>query len=740
MNSKEIIDKKKEILFFLSKRQLRNVFELLTKIATDNQDWKTLELLNELETNYKFMLHYLFEGTEDRERENVYRNLLRSLYEITDDLMDKLLKVDSNNIFYEKLRLNSLKAFSSVDDFHFQLKEVSSALSLLNLIEDEAEMKKKAKELIVKRERIAAEMFNALFVSSRATDEDLVDYKKFVEGNETDIREKCLFISAIMLSTLHRFDSRKVQLLMYTSVSDDMQLRARSVVGLIIVMQMYDIRWQYYPELQNQLDTLSENKDFKKTVLNVVIQLIRSRETEKISKKITEEIIPEMMRFNNIAGKKLNIEELLSDADFSARNPEWKKELEDSGLVNKLQEYSNLQMEGADVFHSTFSNLKNFSFFSEMANWFLPFDTSYSEISEIFGSGSSSTVLKTAIVDSNHMCNSDKYSFCLSLLRIPSSQREGMLERMGAESEDIKQMQREASEMNARADEAVFSNQYIQDLYRFFKLNPYRNSFFDIFKLRLNFYDKKTIAPLISDITSMKQIALFCFDKNYFKEALDMFTIIVEHTKNAGDIWQKIGYCKQMLDDFDGALDAYLRADLISPDNSWILRRIAHIYRSQERYEEAIEYYRKAINITPDSMNLELIIGHCYLELKNYEKALNSYFKVEFSDSKERVKAQRPIAWTAFLAGKFDLARKYYTQILENKPTEHDYLNSAHVELCSGDMEKAISFYKQSAKISGSYDQFMNLLEADREILLSLGVNKMLFPFLLDQIQYLTDM
>lgn len=739
MNSKNIISKKKEILQSLSKRQIKDAIRTLNSLTANSQDWSIMESLSELETTYKYMLHYLFEGTEDNERENVYRSIVRSLYEMTDDVCDELLKTESNNIFFERLRINEMRNLLSINDFHFQLKDISANLSLIDLLEDGEEKTRKIKDLSVRRERIATEMFNTIFISSRANDETLSDYKTFINSLDIAGREKCLFISAITLNLLHRFDSRKVQVLMHSVNSPDLLIKVRAVVGLIVIMQMYDIRWQYYSELQNQLDALSENPDFRKMVLNVIIQLIRSRETEKISKKITEEILPEMMRFSNMAGKKLNIEELLSDADFSARNPEWKKELDESGLVNKLQEYSNLQMEGVDVFHSTFASLKNFPFFSEMGNWFMPFDTSYSEISAIFGNSSDSNLLKTAIVESNHMCNSDKYSFCLSLLQIPSSQRERMLIQMGAESEDIKQMQREASEMNGKVNEETASNQYIQDLYRFFKLNPYRNNFYDIFQLKLNFYDKKSIAQLISDTNSMRQIAHYCFDKNNFAEALGVFDLLVKKGEDSGDTWQKIGYCRQMLNDFDKALQAYLQADLIVPNNSWTLRRIAHIYRTQKKYEEAIEYYQKALILTPDNMSLELNIGHCYLEIQDYEKALNCYFKVELSDTKESSKALRPIAWTAFMADKPELSRKYYKQIIDKKPSAHDFLNAGHVEFSAGNCKTAIELYKQSVQLFDTFGQFTEAFEADKDIIVQKGADNHLLPFLLDQIQYLAN-
>lgn len=734
MNSQNIISLKKEILLSLSKRQLKDAFESLMKLTLSTQDWKLSETLSELETNYKYMLHYLFEGVEDPERENVYRNLLRSLYELTDDTADELLRISSSNVFYEKYRINALKN-STITDYQFQLKEILDNLSLLDLLEEGDEKRNKKRELSIRRERIASDMFYDTYVSFRTDENEFEKYSSFLHNTEISIRERSLFISAITLSLFHRFDSKKIQLLMRAAVLDNMQLRARAIVGLVVIMQMYDVRWPLYTELEDQLGTLSENPDFRKSVFRIIIQLIRSRETEQISKRIKEEILPEMMKLNNLAGRKLNMDELMGDADFSEKNPEWQKELEESGLGKKLQEYSNLQMEGADVFHSTFSGLKNFPFFSEMSNWFLPFDPSYSEISPLFPEDNKNNLLKTAVLDSGHMCNSDKYSFCLSLTQIPQAQRDMMMGRMGAESEQIKELQKEAQAMNPTIDEEIVSNQYIQDLYRFFKLNPYRSSFFDIFKLSINFYDKKSIAPLISGMEDMKKVALYCFEKNNFNEALNVFERLLNIDESNENIWQKVGYCKQMLNDLDGALDAYLQADLLKPNNSWIIKRIAHLYRTKKRLDLSLEYYKKAAKLTPDNINIELNIGHCYLELKDYEEALNTYFKVELLDSKNS-KALRPIAWTSFLLKKYDLSQKYYKLILADKPTLHDYLNAGHVELCSGRKKEAISFYKQAFYIENDFAQLYSLLEADKEILIMHGISERIFPFLYDQIKY----
>ncbi len=739
MDNRNTLTYKKEILEKLSKRQLKDAFELLTKLVVNTQDWHITEKLSELETNYKYMLHYQFEDTVDPQKDIIYNTILRTLYELTDDASDELLTIDSSNIFYERLRINTVRTPLTLNEIQKQLKEVTESWALAGLLEAGDIKNARERELSVKRERTGSEMFNCIFVSARATEKEELEYNSFFKNQDVPVREKLLFISALTLNLFHRFDGRKLCVLMDACKSDHETVRQRAVVGLIIVLQMYDVRWQLYPECQFKLDALAEDESFRRSVLAVVKQLIRSRETEEISRKLTEEIIPEMMKFNSLAGKKLNMQDLMGETDFADKNPDWQKELENSGLANKLQEYSSLQMEGADVFHSTFSQLKNFPFFGELSNWFLPFDAQYSELQFLFSDKDGfNTLLQTAVLTSSHMCNSDKYSFAFSLLQIPSSQRQMMIGRFGEEADQLKEMQKDAESLNPKISEEGISNQYIQDLYRFFKLYSYKNNFFDIFKLRLNFYDKKSIAPLISDHQSMLQIANYCFDKNFFSEALGIYQKLIVNGSSESDLWQKMGYCKQMLDDLKGALDAFLQAELLSPHNSWIIKRIAQVYKSLKDPQHALEYYQRAAQLNPNNLNIELNIGHCYLDLGEYDKALNYYFKIEVLDTKSS-KAWRPIAWTAFLLRKFDLAQKYYQQILADKPNVHDFLNAGHVELCLNRKKAALEFYLKAAYKTTDFNQFLSLFEEDAKELIAAGIDTSFFPFLLDELRYKLD-
>lgn len=428
----------------------------------------------------------------------------------------------------------------------------------------------------------------------------------------------------------------------------------------------------------------------------------------------------------------------MGESGLDEKNPEWQKILDESGLTDKLQEFSNLQLEGADVFHSTFSNLKNYPFFREMSNWFLPFDPQHSSLQRMFSNQQEGNQLIETMLSSSLICNSDKYSLSFSIMMMPEQYRSMMINQLGAEGDEIKNMQEEELTLKPYQKEETVIKQYIQDLYRFFKLYPRNSDFTDIFNLPLNYHEIEAFQSIVMHSRHMEKIALYYFEKNNFPEALSAYNMLAEIAPAKSEVWQKIGFCKQMMADIRGALDAYLHADLIEDNNTWLLNRIAHCYRVLKDANTALEYYRRLEQFRPDDLNIQLNIGHCYLELKQYDEALNYYFKVELIDS-NNTRAWRSIAWCAFLSRKFDIAQRYYSRILDNKPNTHDFLNAGHVELCLSNNRYAVKLYEQSLKEAGSFDTFLRMLRDDVDELQEAGVDTDILPVIVDKMLYDSD-
>jgi tetratricopeptide (TPR) repeat protein len=191
-----------------------------------------------------------------------------------------------------------------------------------------------------------------------------------------------------------------------------------------------------------------------------------------------------------------------------------------------------------------------------------------------------------------------------------------------------------------------------------------------------------------------------------------------------------------MTNDINGALDDYLRSEMINPDSKWLIRRIAGCYRTIKQPGKALDFYLRLDKLSPDNISIQISIGHCYLELKNFDEALKYYFKADYLEPDSH-KALRAIAWCSFLTSKYEQARKYYGKIVENKPQTHDYLNAGHTEWVLGNIKKALEYYTSAIRSeSDDFNIFTELFRQDIPDLIQAGVKPAEIPLLLDYLRY----
>ena len=735
MNRTKIKDFVKRTNSLIEKKELKNAFDSIGSLAEELQNWKITDRLNELKNNYKYMLHYLIEGSDDPEQDKIYAKLIRDTFKLTIDTAEVALINDSSELFFEKMRLSSVRAPLSLDEFSEQVRKNLDTKSLLTLFEEGEEKRSRTKNNAQEHERVVREMFYSVFSAPRANDDTIKEYERFLKDEIVPVDDKSMFISALMLNIIQRFDAKKVLFLLECCAHENMHISMRSIISLTPILQIYINRWHLYPELISRLALLSDESFFKRRLLIAIIQFIQSRETEKITRKLTEEILPEMMKLSPIIGKKIKMDEWMGETGMDEKNPEWQKILDDAGITDKLQEFSNLQMQGADVFHSTFSNLKSYPFFNEMNNWFLPFNLEHSQLQGFLSENIENKGVVQSITNATFICNSDKYSFCFSIMMMPEEYRKMMSSQLGAESEELKNMSDEEFSINPYQVEESVCKQYVQDLYRFYKVFPRSNDFIDIFALPLDFHKIEAISTIISDPKNLEKIALYYFEKNHLPQALSAYEMLSDLDSTNSEVWQKIGYCKQQLVDIEGANEAYLHAELIESNNTWVLRRIAQCYRLLKKPEDALLYYKKLEKLHPEDLNIQLNIGHCFLELKEYEEALKNYFKVEWIDD-TNTRVWRSIAWCSFLSHKFDVSQRYYQKVIEDKPSSHDFMNAGHVELALNNVKGAIKYYSESIKIIKNMKSFKALMKGDFVELRLAGVDLKIIPALLDKIEY----
>ena len=137
----------KEIYTHIEQRELKQAIDRV-KVAVEHvQNWTITERITELETNYRFMLHYLIEGQKDPQQQYIYEKLIRDLYAIADDAAELLLLQESSTLYFDKARLQQVCTSPSMDDYRKNLLQQIDTFSLIDLLEEGEEKVRRLREM-----------------------------------------------------------------------------------------------------------------------------------------------------------------------------------------------------------------------------------------------------------------------------------------------------------------------------------------------------------------------------------------------------------------------------------------------------------------------------------------------------------------------------------------------------------------------------------------------------------------
>jgi tetratricopeptide (TPR) repeat protein len=695
-----------KILIHLSKGEVKDALDALSLLipVTQNSDYSFRH--ENISETYSNILKYTVENVKDPERQKIYNRMMVSLYELADNVFQYLLTQKS------ELNISRLK------------KELDRAGEWINDEEDQN----------------LPQVFNVIWLTDRFAENDIRLINTIRNSSEIAWFEKSIVVSALTLSLLRTFDHQKLELLIDFYEDGQEQVWQRALVGIIIGMYLFDDRIRYYPVLPSRLSLLKDKEGFQVQVGLVIIQLLRSKETERLTKRLQEEILPEVAKLAPRLEERLDIESLTSRDPMDDKNPDWEDFFRDTpDLYSKMEEFTNLQMEGSDVFWSAFAMLKHFDFFRQVHNWFLPFHKENNQVKDVFLQEIKSNdpeLFLDGIERSAFLCNSDKYSFCLNIRNLPEKQKSLLFDFFGAELRNLNEMTDEDNLIHKTSRDKFIFAQYIQDLYRFYKLHPFRSEFTDIFNLDLDIHDSRFALLLFDDTAVIKNSGEFYFEKDHYRQALNVYLALNNKGENSYEIFEKIGYCYQRLKQYDKAVEFYLKAELYDTNRIWLLKKIAFCYKNLKKFDEAIAYFQEVLRAEPDNSSILASIGYCYLDKKEEDRALEYFLKVELLHPDDII-AMRPVAWIHFIQGRLKVSAGYYKQIISEGPNRFDYMNMGHVCWCRGDVKSAVNYYRSSVlQKDNTFDQFLAGFEADREYLAKHGIRNEDICLVIDFLRY----
>lgn len=729
MTQSEIKNIQEKVTGYIRGGRLRDALRLLRNTTEAAMLWEIGDSVARIEQNYAYMLRYLTEGATDPGRNAMYAAIVTDTYRALDTLTRRLRQPEQPTLYFNTLRVAQLHQQGP--------DQLLTERDKLQVIDDGS------KATRIKLECIERDIFNTLWVTMplpRAVADNIVVR---VLDPAVPHRLKVLMITALTLGLLEYFDSARMDALVEIYINGTATLPAEgdegrtdaydvtSVALAGMLLALFKYRDRPMPEsTAKRLAALGDVDRWRADLRIAFLELIQTRSTEQINRTMTEDIIPRMMRVKPDIIEAVN--KGLIDPENIEANPEWEELMKKSGIADRLRELSELQTQGSDVFMSTFSHLKNFPFFNELSNWFVPFEARNAVVTDSALPAS----LTHFIERLPFLCSSDKYSFFLSLSIVPESQKKLMISQFEASSNQMMEDMAHSAD-NDTPDMLRRStlSGYLRNLYRFYCLFRRKGEFYDPFADGINLLDVDLLTDALNDTSLLNVVAELLFKFKYWDEAFRAFARLDALGAPDGAVLQKMGYCRQCLGDNEGALDYYHQAEIFAPDNRWLLGRMAAAYAAGGAWPQAAEYYTRLCDLDPESVDPALRLGYVYLQQKNYEEALRQFYKVEYLADGPR--AWRPLAWTLFLAGRYNDAAKYYEKIAADKPTAGDCINMGHLALVRGNHKDAVDSYRRALVLNGNdTEKLIAAIKADRAALTAAGITPQTTAMIIDALLY----
>ena len=702
MTKQEIENSYRQASQCIDDAEIKDAFSLISSLVTESGRAILNDELERLNMSYTFMLKYLEQGVMDPQRDDILLNLRQSLYLLNDQCYIGLMEPSSPEVFYARRReLANTTLIGIVEEYREELKN----LTLMQTVPEQQRDSHAILSRLHQVEELETKLFNRVWSSFPLSSDEANTIKLCISGDILPVHTRCLLVAALFLGLMKFYDETKLLLLLeaYT-MSDEPLVQLRALTCAMLTLLSHKKRTASSRSIHSRIEALHEMEEFKHDVWSIQVQLARSRNTENIKKRVRNDLIPNIMKVRpDILDKLKDKDSQIVDLSDIEANPEWQQWLDNS--------------------IATFAHLKTFPFFKTLSNWFLPFYPAHSAVVENLGAGK--MALAEVIQHAPYLCNSDKYSFCLSLGALPESQRTMMSAQLEEQDAALNEA-RHAELPDDRRKRVAIINSFVQDLYRFFKLFSRRREFTAVMdNVNLDMTDCLPLSTITRDAHVLELLGALYFKNAFYEDAIKCFTRLESMEEMTDDhIYQKIGFAYQNAGDYGKALTYYERYELLHEDDAWNVRHIAACHRALGHQEETLKYYRRAETLTPNNVSLTLTIGHVLLEQNQTSQALQQYFKADLMENAKH-RAWRPIAWCSFLLNDYDRALDYYDRIArDDEPTAQDMLNRGHVLLCKGSTQEAIATYREALRLmDGDSKKFRAAFKGDAMELRRQGVS-----------------
>lgn len=689
----------------LSEKRLSRLIDIVQKHIDNGPavDAFCIEELDNFKKQAEYMRMYAFAEKKDPYRQQLFDDMVNGLHRLSRDVV-KCTRVELST------ELRAMKKRSPESDFDLpkirrNIEDYVSSMAMSSITGED-------KSAIVERHfKFIERLFDYIITGRLWNESKQKFFSEIISSPVIDAADAQVLVSAITMSTLLVSDELKIETLLdvYTTSSVP-EVKVRALVGWVLGLHAVG---GMCDRLNERVHELVKNADIMAELLEIQMQIYYCAGTEKDTDTIKRDIIPGLFANRNIKSNRFGIvdneedemKDLLKGSDDADRSME---EIEKN--LDKIKE---MEMRGSDVYFGGFENMKHYSFFYNMVNWFYPFISNHPDLQLVIDKQIGARMIR--FVENCPFCNSDKYSYALAMATLYQNIPDEIKQIMN--SEPPTQMMPSPE----RPTKPFIRRMYLQDLYRFYKLNASSKYMDDPFKeqnglLRGFFFDDYFL--YCEEMKQAKQaLARFFVKKRPEGEELSLLFDSYE-SDNDDDRLLRAGYMLQKGENGNvaKALEIYRDVYTKNPEREGVLNGIVRCLSHLERYEEACSYAEELVTLHPDTKSYQLNYSIILIKCNRCSAANKILFKLHYEYPEDR-NIMRVLAWNMLMEDKKEKSIEMFDKIMESgKVIAQDNLNAGFAHWVSGKEQEAADYFVRYAKVENLH-KLTHEIDDEREFL-----------------------
>ncbi len=666
--------------------------------------------LDAMRTEFGYMSDYMMKGYKDEKREELYLDLLQRMRGLDYDL--KIRATLKENPMLKMISKTGGWAYVTASD-------------AMNGMENAPD---------IKAFFLAHEFsFYALLTSGWWTRKDADEWSALLLS--IDSLYAAPLVAALGLSAMTNFCVNKARCLVNIyRIATEEKLRQRALTGAILAISRKE-----GPEgksddiVKEKSEVLSELLEVPGTVAEIVnlqMQLMACANAESDAKEINKNIMPDLVKNQPFRLTKDGFVEKGEEND--CLDPSADEKMMDAVKAG-VDKMVSMQKSGSDIFFSGFSAMKRFPFFVSLRNWFMPFTTEHPAIAEDMKLLGNSNFVKR-IMEGGPFCDSDKYSFVLGYGSVYKQMPDEVKKLI--ESGEVGPIGMDIAKTQPTSE--FFRLQYLQDMYRFFKLNSVARELYNPFDHVADYAPCVAVSHALNDDERRSVVSVMFDDKKMWsgenKMALHPLTVLLESFEEKEGYWacRYRAELNMRLEKYADAMAEYTKCLKRKPEDPAAMRGMARVCYAEGEYAKAAFYYDALHTLFPNRKSYVLNYIVSMVKDGMAEGVLNDIYKLEY-ENPSNVAISNTLGWVLLNADKAQQAVDVYERILKNEDNYKDYdivLNAFYALLATGKVQRAVDVMTTYRKLVGqaanekNIDKLQKSMDEDAALLKHYGIGR----------------